>query len=92
MSSNFYFVYYIIGPNKNALAVLPSVFICKYIVFVYLTSMFVCLRIGDGVLVSSERKWERNRRLLTPGFHFDILKPYVHKYNEVADILLVSKF
>ena len=54
--------------------------------------MFVCLRIGDGVLVSSERKWERNRRLLTPGFHFDILKPYVRKYNEVADILLVSKF
>lgn len=44
--------------------------------------------IGDGLLVSSGKKWERNRRLLTPAFHFEILKPYVKVYNMVTDIFL----
>ena len=44
--------------------------------------------IGDGLLLSSGAKWHRNRRLLTPGFHFDILKQYVDVYNDCADILL----
>lgn len=44
--------------------------------------------LGDGLLVSNEAKWERNRRLLTPAFHFDILMPYVNIYNKVADILI----
>lgn len=44
--------------------------------------------IGDGLLISEGRKWERNRRLLTPGFHFDILKPYVLIYNKVTDKFL----
>ncbi|KAL3858896.1 hypothetical protein ACJMK2_009145 [Sinanodonta woodiana] len=30
----------------------------------------------------------RYRRLLTPAFHFDILRPYITEYNQVADILL----
>ncbi|KAG7469106.1 hypothetical protein MATL_G00125310 [Megalops atlanticus] len=33
--------------------------------------------IGDGLLVSQGQKWFRHRRLLTPGFHYDVLKPYV---------------
>ncbi|KAJ8317416.1 hypothetical protein KUTeg_005320 [Tegillarca granosa] len=44
--------------------------------------------LGDGLLVSNGAKWERNRRLLTPAFHFDILMPYVNIYNKVADILI----
>ncbi|CAC5386836.1 CYP4B1 [Mytilus coruscus] len=44
--------------------------------------------IGDGLLISDGKKWERNRRLLTPGFHFEILKPYVEVYNSVTDIFL----
>ncbi|XP_069134830.1 cytochrome P450 4A25-like isoform X1 [Argopecten irradians] len=44
--------------------------------------------LGDGLLVSDGPKWERNRKLLTPAFHFDILQPYVNVYNKVADILL----
>lgn len=44
--------------------------------------------LGDGLLVSNGKKWERSRRLLTPAFHFDILRPYVAIYNDVADILL----
>ena len=41
-------------------------------------------------MTSDGKKWERNRRLLTPAFHFDVLKPYVTVYNEVADVLIVS--
>ena len=44
--------------------------------------------LGDGLLISQGKKWERNRRLLTPAFHFDILKPYMQVYNDVAKILL----
>ncbi|XP_033748160.1 cytochrome P450 4F4-like [Pecten maximus] len=44
--------------------------------------------LGDGLLISDGKKWERNRRLLTPAFHFDVLKPYVPIYNKVFDIFL----
>ncbi|XP_070560567.1 leukotriene-B4 omega-hydroxylase 3-like [Ptychodera flava] len=46
--------------------------------------------LGDGLLISSGQKWFRNRRLLTPGFHFDILKPYVKVYNECVQTMLAK--
>lgn len=46
--------------------------------------------IGDGLLLSSGPKWARNRRLLTPAFHFDILKSYVKIKNSVVGPLLVK--
>ncbi|XP_060071024.1 cytochrome P450 4A25-like [Ylistrum balloti] len=50
-------------------------------------SMFIDW-LGDGLLLSEGKKWERNRRLLTPAFHFDVLKPYAGIYNKVFDIFL----
>ncbi|XP_077994543.1 leukotriene-B4 omega-hydroxylase 3-like [Glandiceps talaboti] len=44
--------------------------------------------LGDGLLLSRGKKWFRNRRLLTPGFHFDILKPYVTVFDECATQLV----
>ena len=41
--------------------------------------------IGYGLLNSYGHKWARNRRLLTPGFHFDVLKPYVAIYNDSVE-------
>ena len=47
--------------------------------------------LGNGLLISSGPKWSRNRKLLTPGFHFDVLKPHMDVYHQAADVL-ISKF
>ncbi|KAL4233204.1 hypothetical protein ACF0H5_007888 [Mactra antiquata] len=44
--------------------------------------------LGEGLLVSNGNKWARNRRLLTPAFHFEILKPYTNVFNKAADTLV----
>ncbi|XP_044527482.1 cytochrome P450 4F2-like [Gracilinanus agilis] len=43
--------------------------------------------LGDGLLLSNGDKWSQHRRLLTPAFHFDILKPYVKFFNQSTDIM-----
>ena len=44
--------------------------------------------LGEGLLIADGPKWYRNRRLLTPAFHFEILKPYVSVYNSCLSGLL----
>ncbi|XP_060574735.1 leukotriene-B4 omega-hydroxylase 3-like isoform X1 [Ruditapes philippinarum] len=44
--------------------------------------------LGEGLLIAGGKKWARARRLLTPAFHFDILKPYMSIYNDAADLLV----
>ncbi|XP_072030701.1 cytochrome P450 4F2-like [Amphiura filiformis] len=46
--------------------------------------------LGDGLLLSTGKKWARNRRLLTPGFHFDVLKPYAKIFQGSANDLVVK--
>ena len=49
-----------------------------------------CVAIGEGLLIANGARWVRSRRLLTPAFHFDILKPYLKVYAEAADTLVVG--
>ncbi|KAL8571091.1 hypothetical protein ACOMHN_010552 [Nucella lapillus] len=44
--------------------------------------------LGEGLLLANGSRWARNRRLLTPAFHFDILRSYGTIKNEAADVLL----
>ena len=45
--------------------------------------------LGEGLLtVRDGEKWYRNRHLLTPAFHFEILKQYVGVYNSSVEVLL----
>uniref|UniRef100_A0A673X197 aromatase n=1 Tax=Salmo trutta TaxID=8032 RepID=A0A673X197_SALTR len=53
-----------------------------------LSYRFLIPWIGDGLLVSGGQKWFRHRRLLTPGFHYDVLKPYVKMMADSAKTML----
>ncbi|XP_048743248.2 ultra-long-chain fatty acid omega-hydroxylase-like isoform X2 [Ostrea edulis] len=43
--------------------------------------------LGEGLLIANGEKWARNRRLLTPAFHFDILQSYIALKNKAAIVL-----
>lgn len=47
---------------------------------------------GTGLIVANNKKWFNNRKLLTPAFHFEILKSYVQVYNDCVQTLIVSMF
>ncbi|KAK1339979.1 hypothetical protein QTO34_018543 [Cnephaeus nilssonii] len=44
--------------------------------------------IGKGLLVLDGPKWFQHRKLLTPGFHYDVLKPYVKVFADSTHIML----
>ena len=46
--------------------------------------------LGTGLLLANGDHWARSRRLLTPAFHFDILKPYIAISNSASELLMVS--
>ncbi|XP_006898395.1 PREDICTED: cytochrome P450 4F8-like [Elephantulus edwardii] len=43
--------------------------------------------LGEGLLLSEGDKWKYHRHMLTPAFHFNILKPYVQIFSKSTDIL-----
>ena len=44
--------------------------------------------LGDGLLISEKEKWFRNRRLLTPAFHYKILQGYVPVVNSCLEVFM----
>ncbi|XP_015332514.1 cytochrome P450 4A22-like [Marmota marmota marmota] len=46
--------------------------------------------IGYGLLLLNGETWFQHRRMLTPAFHYDILKPYVGITADSVRVMLVS--
>ncbi|XP_068612686.1 cytochrome P450 4F3 [Brachionichthys hirsutus] len=46
--------------------------------------------LGQSLLLSSGEAWSRKRRLLTPAFHFDVLRSHVETFNSSADTMHVK--
>ncbi|XP_006035704.1 cytochrome P450 4F22-like isoform X2 [Alligator sinensis] len=53
----------------------------------YLFYGFLKPWLGEGLLLSNGQRWGQHRRMLTPAFHFDILKPYVKIFNQSTNIM-----
>nr|XP_051690391.1 cytochrome P450 4F2 isoform X2 [Oryctolagus cuniculus] len=48
---------------------------------------FLKLWLGEGLLLSTGDKWNSHRRMLTPAFHFEILKPYMKIFNRSTNTM-----
>lgn len=44
--------------------------------------------LGNGLLTSKYEEWKPRRKLLTPTFHYDILRNFVHVFNSQSHILV----
>ena len=79
-----------VGPFQPRVTVYHSELVRKLLKEPKDDSLYNLLKpwLGDGLLISQGKKWFRNRRLLTPAFHYEILKPYIDVYNSCLKIML----
>ena len=47
---------------------------------------FIWPWLGQGLLTSSGQRWRTQRKLLTPSFHFRILKDFLEVMNDQVDV------
>ena len=65
---------------KGSHTTVPKAYQCKYFL----------PWLGEGLLISESKRWERNRQLLTPAFHFKVLKPFVKICNDVTQVFTAN--
>ncbi|XP_032990683.1 cytochrome P450 4F3-like isoform X2 [Rhinolophus ferrumequinum] len=80
----FYPVLRLVHPKFVAPVLQASATIAPKDMFLY---NFIKPWLGDGLLLSAGDKWRHHRHMLTPAFHFEILKPYMKIFNKSADIM-----
>ncbi|XP_060531621.1 cytochrome P450 4C1-like isoform X2 [Cylas formicarius] len=44
--------------------------------------------LGEGLITSTNNKWQKRRKVLTPAFHFTILKHFLTVFNDETEILI----
>ncbi|NXN18654.1 CP4B1 protein, partial [Indicator maculatus] len=49
---------------------------------------FIVPWIGKGLLISSGAKWFQHRKMLTPAFHYDVLKSYAPMVSDSVKVML----
>ncbi|XP_077295341.1 cytochrome P450 4C1-like [Arctopsyche grandis] len=49
---------------------------------------FLSAWLGDGLLLSKGNKWRRQRKIITPTFHFKILEQFVNVFNDKGKIFI----
>lgn len=49
---------------------------------------FIKIWLGDGLLISTGKKWLKHRKIITPTFHFSILESFCEIFNEKSMVLV----
>ena len=86
------YCYYMLGPLLTGIAVhhpdLVKVILNSDAHKGMILTKFVKLSFGNGLLSSEGVSWQKKRRMLSPAFHFGILKLYVNVFNETISSTL----
>ena len=72
---------HVFSPNAVEAVLSSSVHIYKSPVYKKMSEW-----LGSGLIVSSGRRWHRDRKMLTPSFHFKILEQFISTMNEKSNI------
>ncbi|XP_075153111.1 putative cytochrome P450 4ac1 isoform X3 [Haematobia irritans] len=85
-----YLLYFLMAPLYNIVTPEESAAVFQSTTMLEKTPMYGLIKefLGDGLLISSDRKWFQRRKLLTPAFHFNVLQTFNDIFKEESLKLL----